>query len=189
VGNLGSLGNAAAGRGPSAAQAQYAAGLAQAQNAALGLAASSRGAGRGAARLQALSQFGAQAGIQAQQAAALRAQEQQSAMAAYTAALQGARGQDIGLATDRAGLVLQRDTAADAANRAAFQATQQAQQGWVNAAGNANSTQADVAGQQADTALGAYNADLEAKKRRDQASAANWNSAISGGTQLAQAFR
>jgi len=184
--NLGTLGDAAAGRGPSAAQAQYSAALAQGQNAALGLAASSRGAGRGAARLQALSQFGNQAGVQAQKAAALRAQEQQSAMQAYTAALQGARGQDIGLATDRAQLTLNRDVASDNAGRAAFQATQNAQQGWVNAAGSANNTQANVAQDQARSKQAQYDLARAEEERRRRGHAANRQALTSTGGKIAE---
>lgn len=152
--DLSRLDTAAAGRGPSAAQAQYAAGLEQARGQALALANTSRGAGRGAARLQALSNFGAQAGQNAAQAAALRAQEMQSAQAAYSSALAGARGQDTALADARAsaaargaGLRLQRDVSQEAASRGAFDSTQSAQNAYLNSAlGAANSQVANANG-------------------------------------------
>lgn len=150
--DLSRLNDAAAGRGPSAAQAQYAAAQAQAKQQALSIANTSRGAGRGAARLQALSNFGGTAGVQAQQSAALRAQEMQSAQQAYTGALAGVRGQDTALATSGAQLRLQHDTAQEAANRGAFDSTQNAQLGYLNAQGQAIGHETAVAGGRAGVA-------------------------------------
>jgi hypothetical protein len=164
--NLGSLQAASTGQAPSVAQAQYAAALGQQQNAALGVVAGSRGAGRGAGRLQVASQFGAQAGVQAQQQAAAVAQERQNALAQYTAALQGARGQDIGLATDRAQLGISRDVAADAAGRGAFQATHAAQLGYLGAANQAVGQQANVAQGQAGARLSQYELAMGEQARR-----------------------
>lgn len=144
--NLGRLDQAAAGKGPSAAQSQYNAALGQARGQAMALANTSRGAGRGAARLQALSNFGAQAGVQAETAAALRAQEQMAAQQAYTGALAGARGQDQSLATTGAQLRLQRDVGQEAANRGAYDSTQEAQRGMLGVANAALGQRLGAAG-------------------------------------------
>ena len=168
--------------GPSVAQQQYQAALGQSRNAAMGMVAASRGAGRGAGRLQAASQFGGQAGVQAAQAGALAGQERTNNLAQYTAALQGARGQDIGLATDRAGLMLNRDMASDAAGRNAFQATHNVQQGYLGAAGQALGQQAGIAGGQAQTAQAQYTLAREEEDRRRKGHAAN-RQAITGGVQ------
>jgi hypothetical protein len=171
--NLGSLQAASTGQAPSVAQAQYAAALGQQQNAALGVVAGSRGAGRGAGRLQVASQFGAQAGVNAQQQAAAVAQERQNALAQYTAALQGARGQDIGLATDRAQLGISRDVAADAAGRGAFLATNQAQLGYLGAANQAVDQQRATAAGQAGAKQQQYMLARAEEERRAKARAAN----------------
>jgi hypothetical protein len=98
---LGQLGQQAAGNGPSAAQQMLKMGADRAQAAALSRAAA---AGTAGARRQA--SFEAAGAIQdaAGQSAMLRAQEQQQAMGMMGGALQGARQQDIGLATDQAAL-------------------------------------------------------------------------------------
>lgn len=123
LGSLDALQAAADGRAPSVAGQQYRANLAQAQRQAMGVAAGQRGAGRGAARLQAVSAFGSQAGQQAAQQAAMEAAERQQAAALYAQSLQGARGQDIGLAG------MQED-----ANRGAFDSTTSAQLGAIQTA-------------------------------------------------------
>jgi hypothetical protein len=167
--DLSRLDDAAAGRGPSAAQAQYASALSQAKDQAMALANTSRGAGRGAARLQALSNFGGQAGAQAQNAAALRAQEMQGAQSAYSSALAGARTQDAALATNRAQLGLQHDTAQETANRGAFDSTQTAQRGYLDAAAGAVGQQTNVAQGRAGVAGQQMTlADMQAKTKQRQ---------------------
>lgn len=150
--DLSHLRAAAIGEGSSAAQAQYSAALAQGRNQALSLANASRGAGRGAARLQALSNFGANAGANAAGAAALRAQEMNTAQQAYTSALHGIRGQDTALATTRAdlalrraGMVTDRDVAQENARRGAYDSTQAAQRGMLGVAEGAVGQQLGVA--------------------------------------------
>lgn len=197
--DLSRLDAAAAGRGPSAAQSQYAAGLSQARTQALALANTSRGSGRGAARLQAVSNFGASAGANAAQAAALRAQEMQGAQSAYSNALAGARTQDQSLATQGAQLRLQRDTAQETANRGAYDSTQQAQRGMLDVAGGAVGQQtsvaqgrAGVAGQQVNLATqkanakqAQYDAARTEEDRRAKRHAANRKEVADDGAALA----
>lgn len=81
---LGMLGQAAAGNGPSAAQAQLQQGLEQGINSNMAMAASARGpAGLANAQKNALASNGQMAGQTANNAAQLRAQEQQAAMSQY----------------------------------------------------------------------------------------------------------
>jgi hypothetical protein len=152
-----------------AAARQYAAMVGQQRNAAMGVAAGSRGAGRGAARLNVASQLGANAGINAQQGAALGMQERAQNLAAYTQAMQGVRGQD----QQQAQLGVQRDVAADTAGRAAFDSTHGARQGYMGAAGTAVGQQANVAQGQAQTAQAQYELARAEEDRRRRAHAAN----------------
>lgn len=200
--DLSRLDAAAAGRGPSAAQAQYASALSQERGQALAIANTSRGAGRGAARLQALSNFGAQAGQQAQNAAALRAQEMQGAQVTYANALAGARNSDINLATQGAQLRTTRDTAQETANRGAFDSTQTAQRGYLDAAAgavgqetNVAQGRAGVAGQQitlADAQAKAkqrqYELAMAKKNAQDQRDAADRTEIGGDATKLATRF-
>lgn len=180
--SLGQLSEAAAGRGPSAAQDQFANALSQEKSRALSLANTSRGAGRGAARLQALSNFGQQAGAQAAQSAALRSQEQQAAQSAYSSALGTARTQDVNLATTGAQLRTSRDVFQESANREAYVATDASRRGYLGDANNANTAlntnaqgRADVARQrlaladsQAKAKQAQYDAYLSDQQRRDK---------------------
>lgn len=176
--DLSRLNDAAAGKGPSAAQAQYASALSQQKQQALAIANTSRGGGRGAARLQALSNFGGMAGQQAQQSAALRAQEMQSAQQAYTGALAGVRGQDTALATTGAQLNLQRDTNQENANREAFGATNTAQLGYLgaqNAAVNAGTTVANGRAGVAKTQVELADEQAKAKQKQYELALAKQN--------------
>lgn len=98
---VGQLQQQAAGNGPSAAQAQLKMGADRAQAAAMARAAAGGTVG---ARRQASFEAAASQQDMAGQSAALRAQEQQQAMGMLGNTLQGVRQQDIGLATDQAGL-------------------------------------------------------------------------------------
>ena len=171
---LDSLQATAAGRGPSAAGLERIAAYQQAQQQQLGMVAGARGADRGAARLQALSGFGAQASQAALQSAALRSQEQQGAMAAYANAVHGARAQDI----QTSGMGIERDVAADAAGRGAFQATQSAQQGAIALGQGAVGAQAEIANNRALNATGAYTQQLAEDERRRKREAGNTQAAV-----------
>lgn len=97
-GEAGDLYRAAAlGQGPSAAQAQLRMGLDQATASQYALANSARGGALGlaGAQQQAQSQAALMAGQAAQQAAVLRAQEQQAGMAGYAGVMGQQRGQDL----------------------------------------------------------------------------------------------
>lgn len=98
---IGQLQQQAAGNGPSAAQAQLKMGADRAMASNLAMAAAG---GTAASARQAAFNNASAVQDMAGQSAALRAQEQQAAMGQLVGATQGARAQDIGLATDQAQL-------------------------------------------------------------------------------------
>lgn len=120
--------------GPSPAELQMRAGLDRQVSAANAMAASQRGVSPGMAMKMAMDAQN-QAGLQTNQnAAVLRAQEQQQAQNALGQILTGARGQDIGFAAQQAGF--DQDTAKT--NAAFAQGANQANAGFVQGANNAN---------------------------------------------------
>lgn len=97
----------AAGQGPSLAQSQLQSATDRNIAQSMALAASQRGVGAGQG-LRSIQQNAAMANQQAaRQSAEIRAQEQMAAQQQLAGVLQGARQQDIGLATDQAGLTQQ----------------------------------------------------------------------------------
>lgn len=155
-GLVGMLGNAAAGNGPSAAQAQLQQATDQNLNAQLALAKSGSGNGSIAMKRAMMNQatIGQQA---ASQSAALRAQEQQQAQSALGGVLAGAREQDLGVAS----------TDANLAQQASAQNATLAQQA---AAQNANMQQQAAitdAGMQQQTNLANMQSTIEQQKQKD----------------------
>lgn len=94
-GNLDALQQAAAGHGPSAAQAQFQQSLDQSIAAQQAMAASARGPGASLAGFNGAVQAGKMQQQGVAQAGALRAQEQQAAQQQYTSALGQQRAQDL----------------------------------------------------------------------------------------------
>lgn len=98
--------DAAAGRGPSAAQAMYQNNANAAMANSASMAAGARGGGPAAVAAQRAAMMGgaSQMASAANQASQLRAQEMQAAMGGYSSAAQGIRGQDSQWAMDQARL-------------------------------------------------------------------------------------
>ncbi len=123
------LGSAAAGQGPSAAQAQLKLATDRNMGQALALALGARGGNQAGALKQAQMQRALIGQEAASQSSALRAQEQQAAQASLGQLLSAGRGADIGLASDQAGLQQQAGMANQAAtNQFALQQGQFGQQ-------------------------------------------------------------
>lgn len=163
---LGLYRDAAMGRGPSAAQAQFQHGLDQSLAAGQSIANSARGGALGLAqaRLAAAQQGGAMLAGATSQAAALRAHEMQAAMSGYGGLASQMRGQDLNAAQFQADLGLRNrgmndqtqlayeqmgqgvagaDLQARMAHNAALSgANQQSQQNAANAAANLNASNA-----------------------------------------------
>lgn len=142
------LTQSANGQGPSAAQAQLQAGTDASISSALALAHSGRGGSSSVAMKNALMQNGQTMQAASNQAAQLRAQEQQQARGQLAGVLDSSRGADIGVATSQAGLnqgaALQ--NSAQQQQTAIANAANQQQTGLANAA---NQQQTSLANQDA----------------------------------------
>lgn len=145
--------------GPSAAAAQFKAGMDQATADALGVAAQARGSDRAGARREAILQLSQEGGKAANTAAATAAQEEVAKRQAYFSALQGVRGTDVTVAQTQAQID---------AERAQTQAQIDSQRATVQAQLNAAIAQGNTAAVNELTKLGAQ-LELEAKKASVQA--------------------
>lgn len=143
----------AAGQGPSVAQNQLQAGLDQNIASQMAMAASQRGTNAGMGARMAAQNLGATNQQAAQQAAGLRAQEQLNAQGLLSQNLAQGRSQDIGLASQQAGLDLQSQGQKDAFTQALVNAGNQRDLGLMGAQvqggiGAANAEVQDMANRQ-----------------------------------------
>lgn len=176
VGNLSALSDAAAGRGPSAADALFANKLGDVTTTQMGAVGQARGTDRAAQRREAMLQIGRQGMEAANSAAALKAQEQQAARGQLTGALSDVRGTDVGLAAQQAGLTQE----ANLTNAGRETDVSKYNAGMAATVGAANADRS--LGAQQFTA-GAQNArDIEGAQLRERAGEVNAGNQLAAGT-------